>query len=797
MKCYNPRTYEKLGFDAILHRLGQLLHSEEAQERLEKLQPYRNHGALQTELQRVFEFKSLLDAGESVPALRFFSITSILDDLSVGGNWLSVDQLFQLLGWLLVIRDLRKFLQKRQEEYPNLHELVCGQEFADDSIKAIQAIVDERGNLRDDASPKLAQLRKERGKTAGELRSTLYRVLRRANDQNWSLDKEITIRNNRLVIPVKADSKGHVPGFVQDVSQSGGTVFLEPAEALPLNNRLREIDYEEHNEVTRILQEITAQLRINHESWRGYREVMVKVELIRAKARLATELNATLPQVDPDGDRLEIREGYFPPLVLKARKVPMEVVPMNLSFNPQRRIFVISGPNAGGKSISLKTVGLLQLMLQTGILLPVREDSVFCLFDSLFVDIGDEQSVDNDLSTYTSHLYQWRQMGDNMRKASLFLIDEFGSGTDPKQGGAIAEAFLERFVRVGAYGVITTHYGNLKDFAEVTSGVVNAAMEFDTDELKPTYRLMEGLPGRSYAFEMAQRVGVHSSVLKKARKKAGTEEMDVEKLLRQLEEKNTKLNRSVEENEAQKRRLDRLVEKNENLKAKLEKNRKQLMREAQVEAQRLLKDANRRIENTIREIKENQADKAKTQKLRQELAESVPEVEPLPEEPQSQPEPAGVTVLRGEPVAVGDWVKPKQSDSYGRLVEVRGKKGTMEVGELRVTVPLQQLVKVIPPATKTLTSRGIHLVSQPSMATVRMELDVLGQRVETALPEVDKWLDDARMAGLKRLRVLHGKGSGTLRDAIRKHLSQQKDVTDLNDAPIEEGGAGWTVIRLG
>lgn len=609
MKCVHSHTFEKLGFDEILAHVADYAMSEEAKAEVLNIRPEKSAELILSELYKVREFKEILDFDDPFPVLRFGAVSPILSQLELVGNWLNRQDLHAFLGWLVIIRDVTHYFRQRKEKYPHLHERVNQLAFDAGLIKKIEEVLDERGNIRDNASPELALIRKQLISTANDLRNTLYKVLRMANEQNWSTEKEITIRNDRLVIPVKAEAKNQVAGFIQDVSQTGGTVYVEPAEALPLNNRMRELQFGEQNEIIRILQKISAVIRQSLDGLRGFREIMTHVDIIQAKARLAVDLNAGLPAIEPDGEKLDIIGGYYPLLVLKAKQNPFEVVPLNLKMDATDRIVLISGPNAGGKSVTLKTIGLLQLMLQSGFLIPVDESSVFRLFDSLFLDIGDEQSVENDLSTYTSHLFQMRRMGDRMNRGSLFLIDEFGSGTDPKQGGAIAEAFLERFVRQGAFGVITTHYGNLKEFAETTPGVMNAAMEFNTHELKPTYTLISHMPGRSYAFEMAKRVGVHFSIIRNARKKVGTDEVEVEKLLRELEKKNQEFSRLVRENTEKEKRLDELMGKHSQLSEELERSKKQIIRQAETKAKEIIEGANRRIEQTIREIREKQAEK--------------------------------------------------------------------------------------------------------------------------------------------------------------------------------------------
>ncbi|MEL7533982.1 MAG: Smr/MutS family protein [Bacteroidota bacterium] len=796
MKCYHPNTYEKLGFDVVLQWVEERLHSQEAKAALQEMQPMSDPTVLLPELDRVAELQNALEFGDGFPGGLFISTGESLEKLKIKGNWIGQNELFQILRWLDGIASARAYFAADQESYPEMYALLHAFPFEEKLIKRIRGILDERGNLRDDASPELARLRRQQGSTSKELRSTLYKILRQANDQNWSQDKEITIRNDRLVIPIKADFKGRVNGFVQDVSQTGGTVYLEPAAALPLNNHLRELQFKEQNEVIRIMQEISAELGEYVDGLMDFRQVMVQLELIHAKAKLAVAFEAILPQINLDKPYLHLRNARYPLLLLKAMQEEMTVVPISLSLDHKHRILIVSGPNAGGKSVSLKTLGLLQLMLQCGFLVPVEEGSEFRLFESLFLDIGDEQSVDTDLSTYTSRLFQWRQMGDNMDKKSLFLIDEFGSGTDPKQGGAIAESFLERFVNQRSYGIITTHYGNLKDYAEITAGVGNAAMQFDTKGLKPTYTLVEGLPGRSYAFEMAQRVGVHHTILKKARKKVGSEEIDTEKLLRQLEKKNMEISRLLQKNKQKEGELEKLVIHNRIEKEKLKKERKSILREAKVEARNLIQDANRKIENTIREIKEKNAAKKATQKAREKLRAEMPEVESVPVTVKAARSKEGETLetLAGKPV-VGDWVKLKSSESFGTLAELQGKRGVVVVGDLRLTVKLDQLSKIKAPKAPKVKASSVNIIGSRNRE-VKSEADIMGMRVEEALPTVDRFLDNARLSGLNRVRILHGKGTGVLREAIRKHLGDLAYVESAVDAPVEEGGAGWTIVQM-
>ncbi|MEM6764084.1 MAG: endonuclease MutS2 [Bacteroidota bacterium] len=793
MKYYHPRTYEKLGFDVILQTVAGTLMTEEAKERCLNFQPYSDPEKLLTSLRRTEEFRELLIYDDPLPIKQFHSMAYLLKKLEVKGTWLTADELGRFLGWAQTLLGLRKYLQQREDKYPELQLLINRNSFSAYLIKDIEAIIDEKGNVRDSASPLLNQVRRNIYTSGNELRSVLNKVLKRAAEKNWSPGGEITIRNDRLVIPVKADAKGRVPGFVQDISQSGNTLFLEPAESLALNNKLKELKLQEQNEVIRILTDVTEQLRQHKEEIASFHKIMVELDFVRGKAKLAVKLKAVLPKVEVYGTSMELKEAYYPLLVLRSEEETFEVVPLSVQLTQKERIILISGPNAGGKSVSLKTVGLLQLMLQSGFLVPVREDSVFRIFDTLFIDLGDEQSVENDLSTYTSHLFQMRQMGDNMNHNSLFLIDEFGSGTDPKQGGSIAESFLERFVIQRAYGIITTHYGNLKNYAANTKGIANAAMQFDKKDLKPTYKLIVGVPGRSYALDIAKRVGVHYSILKKARKKIGEETIQSEELIDELESRQSRLNTLLEKSRSKEKELNKLLKETQAEKDELKQQKKQILNEAKRDARKLIKDANRRIEQTIREIRENQAEKQQTQKLREELKESMPV--PIPEaKPKEEVVPEGIQIVGGE-ISQGDWVKLADGKTVGQLIEVKGKRGVVESGSMRLQTKLSQLVKIKIPEKK---GNGSVRSNNYSLSTVnaRMELDLMGKRVEEALPMLEKMVDDARLAGLKTINILHGKGTGVLREAVRKYLNDLSFVKRVYDAPMEMGGDGWTICEF-
>lgn len=793
MRCYHPHTFRLLGFEEVLAEVRSLTRGEVARGKWNEVQPLSDPEALLPALQLTHEYKEMLVSGVSVPAWEAISVGEMLQKIRFEGSWIPVQDLFDLAGWVRGVTSLREFFREKEAQFPALAHLLLEAPFPDRLYASIDRVIDERGKIRDDASEALKQLREEIHRCSKSLRNVLNKLLRKAKEENWNQGEEVTIRNQRLVLPLKAEARGRIPGFIHDISQSGNTIFLEPAESLNLNNQLKELQLKEQNEIIRILTLMSDKLREVYPDLLEANRRMIDLDLIQAKASFANKFQCIFPQLAPEGEMLEIREARYPPLLLKAEKEPLEVIPLSVTLTHKNRIMVVSGPNAGGKSVALKTVGLLQIMLQCGMLIPVEEGSVFRLFDALFMDIGDEQSVANDLSTYTSHLFYLRQMGDNMDQRSLFLIDEFGSGTDPKQGGAIAEAFLARFARQGAYGIITTHYGNIKEFSAATPGLINAAMEFDTQAMAPTYRLNPGLPGRSYAFEIAQRVGVHPTILKKARAKVGSQDIEADQLIKDLEKKQSKLNRLLEENESQEKQLQEMMEKYHSLKEELQGKRQQLIREAKAEANTLIEKANKDIERTIREIREHQAEKEKTKALRQELAAQKHEEDPKPvKKPSKKTSQPTVKVLEG-PIEVGDWVKLKMGETTGEIQDILGNKAILAAGEVKLTVKLNQLQKVPPPKAR---KQKVSVRRSMDLVHARTEVNVLGKRVEEALPLVDDALDKALLSGLKKLRILHGKGSGILREVIRDHLAGLSFVKKYYDAHVEEGGDGWTVCEL-
>lgn len=796
MKYYNERTEQQLGFDRLREFLIGRANTEEGKALCKRLAPYRKPGGIDIELTRVLECKELLETDESFTLEIRDSMQTTFEHASVAGHWLVTADLFRFVKWLRMVRDMINYFKSRKEKYPTLWGGVERLDWNKELLARLSKIVDDKGNMKDDASPALKILRRQRMSLSSDLRRQLNSILRHAAQNGWTDASEITIRNERYVIPLNADFKGRIKGFVHDISQSGRTIFIEPSSVLDANNRIREVLIEEKNEITRILIEATGWIREELPNLKDYAKSVARLDFIRAKARLAVDTKSAKPKFDRHGKVVQILQARHPLLMLKEGMSYEQVIPLTLRMEEDSRIILISGPNAGGKSVSLKTIGLLQMMLQSGLLVPCDEESEFSWFENLFIDIGDEQSIQSDLSTYTSHLANMQVMIKSMDKRSLFLVDEFGSGTDPRLGGAMAEAFLERFLASGAYGVITTHYGNLKSFADNNDGIVNAAMQFDPRTLSPTYQIEVGVPGRSYAFEIARNVGIPENILDEARSKVDGEQLHSEELLLKLEEQKAELEGVLKEQKENNAELKHWLKRNQEMNRMIKEQEARILRDAHASAQALINEANAKIERTIKEIRENQADREKTKLLRTELREMLPDPPPaLPDEVVKRDQEPAPEVIQGGQIKIGDWVQVKESQSTGKVLDIQGKRAIVVIGEMRATIKMGRLDKIKKPKKgKEIAGNKTHTLSK--RAHVSTELHVKGFRVEQALPVVSKFIDDALMAGVKELRILHGKGTGALRQAIRNYLSAVPEVNKMTDAPLDAGGEGWTLVSL-
>ena len=806
-----PTTLEtKLGFDTIRQRLKEACVSPLGQDYVEKIRFTDNVQLIDKLLRQTGEFKQIVQYETDFPNSNYIDVRPHLNRARVEGLALTEAEFFDLKLTLRTVQDCLRFLLKRAEDnaFPFLREL-AGPVGVDKKITdSLERVIDDRGNVRDSASPELANIRRRIISEQANLRKRLDSILRQARQNGWIPDDlSLTVRGGRLVIPIAAEHKRKIKGFVHDESQTGQTVFLEPAEVFDANNEIRELEYEERREIHRILLALTDQIRPGLDELKKAVNFLAQIDFIRAKAKVALQLEAIMPKLH-NRPLVDWTDARHPLLYMSFVKQGKSVVPLNVRLDDKDRILIISGPNAGGKSVALKTIGLVQYMLQCGLLVPMNEYSEMGVFQNLFIDIGDEQSLENDLSTYSSHLTAMKQFLVGANKRSLFLIDEFGTGTEPGLGGAIAESILEDLNKSGAYGVVNTHYTNLKVMADKTAGLINGAMRFDGEHLEPLYQLEIGRPGSSFAFEIAQKIGLPKGVVDRAKEKLGGQQVSFEKLLKELDiEKRVFSEKNLEISINQRKVAQQLAEYTA-LKTRLDTEQKQLINDAKQKAKILVQEANQRIENTIREIKENKAERDSTKQVRQELErfeQKELKPEPLPVAPPKQPE-VEFEADSGA-ITVGSYVRligqnAESTSAIGEVLALRGKDAEVRIGDLKSTIKLNRLEKVSKKTFKAATdvrddrprSQGVDI--NEKMQNFSFNLDIRGKRGEEAIGEVDRFFDDALMLGYPELRIVHGKGDGILRTLVRNHLRGYKQVGKMEDEHADRGGAGVTIVKM-
>jgi len=791
-----PKTYEeKIGFDKIRQLLKEQCNGVIGHGFVDKIRFFDRFDVVHKLVNQTEEFRKILVSGQPFPDAYFLDMSQALQKARIENTYLTEDEVFALKNSLQTVLNCLLFFKKTDQNYPFLQELSGGVSLDANLLKDIEKIIDEKGKIKDSASPELRHIRSKILSEQSTLRKKLDQILRNLKQQGIvNEDITLTIRENRMVIPIPVEYKRRVKGFVHDTSATGQTIFVEPEEILEMNNEIRELEYEEKREIIKILTKITDRIRPEVEALEKAYHFLGMIDFIRAKARFALKINAILPQYEKKTQLLWYKAKH-PLLFLSFKAQNREIVPLTIRLDEQNRILLISGPNAGGKSVCLKTVGLVQYMWQAGLLVPVAEGSQMGFFQTLCLDIGDDQSLENDLSTYSSHLKNMKHFLQFADNKALCLIDEFGTGTDPQYGGTIAEAILEALHQKNTFAVITTHYTNLKVFAQNTEGVINGAMRYDMEKLEPLFELEIGLPGSSFALEIAQKIGLPKYVVQNAREKLGDEKVSMEKILRQLEAEKTQAAQTQQQNQKLQKELSQNLEKYQHLKNDLEVNRKELLRKAKEEARKLVEEANKKIENTIRQIKENNAEKESTKQARQQIEELKVQLQ------EKEVPKARIVEEKGE-IAAGDFVKFKDSETVAQVVEIKGKEALVSIGELRSTVKMNRLVRIskkdflqTAPERKSGVSRSLDLVEK--MQKFSSELDLRGKRGEEAIQELDRFMDDAILLSHHQLRVVHGKGDGILRSLVRQQLKTYKQVVSVQDEHADFGGAGVTIITLG
>ncbi|MDR0962110.1 MAG: Smr/MutS family protein [Mediterranea sp.] len=828
-----PQNFEqKIGFDQIRQLLNGKCLSTLGEERVAQMTFSEHFDEVDERLNLVTEFVRILQTEDNFPAQFFFDVRPSLHRIRVEGMYLDEQELFDLRRSLETIRDIVRFLQPADEEesipYPCLQRLAGDVQAFPQLIQKINNILSPYGKIKDNASAKLARIRRELADTMNGISRSLNRILRNAQSEGV-VDKDVapTMRDGRLMIPVAPALKRKIRGIVHDESASGKTVFIEPAEVVEANNRIRELEGDERREIIRILTEFSNLLRPSvPDVLRSY-EFLAEIDFIRAKSLLALQQSAVKPAME-NAQIVDWRTAVHPLLQTSLSRHGKKVVPLDMELHPEQRILIISGPNAGGKSVCLKTVGLLQYMLQCGLLIPVHERSHAGIFGSIFIDIGDEQSIEDDLSTYSSHLTNMKVMMKSCDNRSLILIDEFGGGTEPLIGGAIAEAVLKRLNDKLTFAIITTHYQNLKHFADAHPGVVNGAMLYDRHLMQALFQLQIGNPGSSFAVEIARKIGLPEEVIADASSIVGSEYINADKYLQDIVRDKRYWETKRQNIRQREKQMEETMARYQTEMEEVQRSRKEILRKAKEEAEQLVKEANARIENTIRSIKESQAEKEKTRQVRQELADFTASMEALAnqekeskiarqmqklqerqerkknkkttDKSEADKSPAKPKIV---PIAVGDPVKIKGQSTVGKVMEINGKSATVAFGSIKTTVKLERLERTQAPASQTSLSTKSTFVSTQTQDDIyekklhfKQDIDVRGMRGDEALQAVTYFIDDALLVGAGRVRILHGTGTGALRTLIRQYLSTVPGIRHFADEHVQFGGAGITVVDL-
>jgi DNA mismatch repair protein MutS2 len=781
-----------LGFSEIRNLISEKCLSEAARQLVQRIQPQVKVDQIDKFLHQTQEFKNMIIHDTPLPVDHIYAIKPLAERIRVEGAFLAEEEFYRLLFSLRTVYAILRYFNDREGQYPYLELLFEHLPIEKSLVRAVEQVIDDRGKIRDNASRLLLDINQQISKSEQEARKRLDAVFKSAQTNGWTADGGITIREGRLCIPVLAENKRKVKGLIHDESATGQTAFIEPEEVFHLNNKVRDLEFERRREIIRILVALTDEIRPYVPLLISYHGLLTKLDFVRAKALFAIDIDAVMPVLSKDPE-LNLINARHPLLYLNTQKDPTHtVVPLNIKIDEQDRIVLVSGPNAGGKSVCMKTVGLLQLMLQSGLLIPADERSSMGIFKQFFADIGDDQSIESDLSTYSAHLSKMKHFTSFANGRTLVLIDEFGTGTDPQFGGPIAEAILEQLNSKKVRGVVTTHYSNLKLFASNTEGLQNASMLFDNQQMKPLYILQMGKPGSSYAFEIAQKIGLSKEILASAKTKIGEQQNRVDSLLVDLErDKKDIYHTKVAVNKKEKE-LETLRQSYESLKAEMDANKKEILRKAKEEAREVLRNAIKLIENTISEIKTSNADKEKTKALRATLKQSLDKhAEPLKKK--AKP----TTVSENIALEVGDWVRIDDTGSEGEILEItKNNSLIIALGSLRTVVKSNRVSK-LKSKEKSKAVKRRSVLSSESIADFHPEVDVRGMRTEDALSKIELVLDRAVMIGYPSLKIIHGKGDGILRKFIRDYLRKYNHVSRFEDEHADRGGDGITYAYIG
>lgn len=788
---YPLNAIDKLGFSEIKDKIKQKCLSESGRELVEKIQPQTRFDQIDRFLRQTSEFKDLLVHDGAFPVENFFPLKSIVEKARVEGAFLLEEEFFRVLLSLKTVYSIIRYFNEREGLYPNLEVLFEHLPIEKGIIQAIELVIDERGKLKNNASRLLLDITQNIQRAEQDALKRINSIFKHAQDSGWTADGNLTVRDGRLCIPILAENKRKLKGLIHDESATGQTAYIEPEEVFQLNNKIRDLEFERRREVIRILVELTDKVRPHIPLMLSYHGLLTKVDFVRAKALFALDIDAEMPELSKEAEINLVNASH--PLLLLNEHHKSTVVPLNIQIDQLQRVIVVSGPNAGGKSVCMKTVGLLQIMVQSGVLIPAEPTTKVGVFKQIFADIGDDQSIESDLSTYSAHLSKMKYFTEFAHGRTLVLIDEFGTGTDPLFGGPIAEAVLESLNKKQIRGVVTTHYSNLKVYASNTAGMENASMLFDNREMRPMYILQIGKPGSSYAFEIAQKIGLGKDILESAKGKIGVQQKKVDTLLIDLErEKKEVLDTKIAIHKREKE-LEALKSEYVALQLYLEENKRVILRKAKDEAQEIIKNSNKLIENTVAEIKSAKADKEKTRELRSSLDQALKAVLPkeLPAKQVVKAKPAESSEL-----SVGDWVQIIDNGAEAQVVEIAKNNLILAMGELRTVQKRKNVIKLEGRENKKSAKSLSKSLSAGSVADFNPELDLRGKRTEDALNELEKVLDRAVMVGYPSLKIIHGKGDGILRKFIRDYLRKYSHVSRFEDEHQDRGGDGITYAYL-
>ena len=840
----DTRLEQKIGFDRIRQIISDRCSTSYAAERTATETFSTNPSHIRKRLLLTDEMRLIMMFEDSFPSGGFIDCIDFLKPLERSSAAIDLISLRKLKTMLETLRKVTSFFEGIKDGvYPNLKRMSAPIMGFPEVQRRIESIIDRYGDVKDTASDELYNIRKALKEKEGAISRRVSAILKKAQEEGIvDSDAGVSVRDGKMLIPVSAANKKKIAGFIYDESATGKTAFIEPAEVVELDNQIKELKFSEQREIVRILFEFTEFLRPYIPDLLDGARYLGEIDFIMAKAQIALDFIAGMPIISEEGE-MNLRKARHPLLERALKKEKKEIVPLTVTLTPQKHILLISGPNAGGKSVCLKTVGLLQYMFQWGMLIPTSETSELMVFDRIMVDIGDDQSIDNDLSTYSSFLDNMKDMLAKADSKTLVLIDEFGSGTEPAAGGAIAEAILSELDNRGAYGVITTHYTNLKLYASGETGVINGAMMFDVKNIARMFKLEMGLPGNSFAFELARKMGLPEAIIKDAENRAGEEFVGIERNLRKIARNRKALDEKLERIRHTDRTLENITDRYQKELLEIKKIRQQILDEARREAEEIVRKANRQVENTIRTIKESQAAKEETQEARKELQGFMSILAARKEQEQRekedyidrkikqidarrerqkqrkaqradenaerqarevQAEKERMEAFRNAPLKVGEKVRVKENGMVGEVAKVSAKAVVVIIGHISSKMPLDKVERITSNEFKSAvkeTSRPVSAVKVDTSINERKlnfstELDVRGERLSDAIEKVTRYVDDAIMLSISSVRIIHGKGTGVLREELQKLLRTMPGVASVRDEHIQFGGTGVTIVNF-